>query len=368
MIHLQMSLGISEAEGVIDVLLDVGGESNITPLLPLSPLGVRELGDTTTSGSLHHLTGNDDAGVTNALNAGVDETLVNLLSSQGTGQSSGRGVDHLVSDARGLGQDGTETNTGEHVNVVALVGVVGGVVRLVTELGLDGAERRARGEEDSALGPLNGLLKCTLSLGEGVAEGEEDGAAAKTTSLNGGLEGADNVLGEDTEGGSQTNKSAGLDVLNDVLKSAVLLAVVVGTGKVLLVLSKTVTTVLGDKTLGVDKPELVTGSLLTQATASVVLDELLSNTNTGGTGTHEDQALLLQGNARLLNGTNVTALLLVLMSSEIGSRRLLHTQPGQRHQFPGYRRSIGLLVIIFFSFWFSIPLTKQRYWSRYRSR
>lgn len=84
------------------------------------------------------------------------------------------------------------------------------------------------------------------------------------------------------------------------------MAVVVSASKVLLVLSKTVTSVLGDKALGVNQPELVTSGSLAQATASVVLDELLGDTDTGGTGTHEDQALLLNGDTRQVNGANVS--------------------------------------------------------------
>ncbi|KAG7144875.1 hypothetical protein HYQ46_006384 [Verticillium longisporum] len=70
-------------------------------------------------------------------------------------------------------------------------------------------------------------------------------------------------------------------------------------------LGQVVTTVTGDKTLRVDKPELFTRLLLAKAAASVVLDELLGNTNTSGAGSHEDQPLLLKRNARQVHSTNV---------------------------------------------------------------
>lgn len=123
--HLQPATGIVKADGVVDALLDEGSQSDVTPLLPLEPLGLGKLRDAVAAGSLHHLTGDDDARLAHAVDAGVDETLVDLISIQGTCKRRGRGVHHLISDARSLGQDGTQTQTWEHVNVVALVRVVG---------------------------------------------------------------------------------------------------------------------------------------------------------------------------------------------------------------------------------------------------
>lgn len=40
--HLQMGLALGEVQGVVDALLDEGGESNVSPLLPLGPLGLGE--------------------------------------------------------------------------------------------------------------------------------------------------------------------------------------------------------------------------------------------------------------------------------------------------------------------------------------
>lgn len=296
---------LGEADGVVDALLDPGVEGDITPLLPLDPLGLGELGDTGSAGSLHDLASDDQASVTHALNARVDETLVDLVGVQRGGKRGSRCVNHVVGDLGGLGENGTETKTGEDVDVVALVGVVGDGLAL---LGLDGdgVEGGSRGEEDGAVGPLDGLLESALGLGERVAEGEENGATAEASGIDGSLEGADNGLGENTEGGSETDQGAGLDVGDDLLESAELVAVVVGTGKVLLVLGELVATVLGDETLGVDQPELVLGGLLAETTLGVVLDKLLGNTDTGRASSHEDQALLLKRDTRELDGVDVT--------------------------------------------------------------
>lgn len=184
------------------------------------------------------------------------------------------------------------------------------MVRDLVAVGALDAERgkgRARGKDDGAVSPLDSLLKCALSLGEGVAEGEQDGAAVRATTVDRVLESTDAGLGEDAIGGGETNEGTGADILDDLLEGAELLAVVVGTGKVLLVLSKVVTTVLGDETLGVYEPETVTGLGLAETTLGVVLNQLLGNTDTGGTGTHKDEALVLDGDARQVDGANVTA-------------------------------------------------------------
>jgi hypothetical protein len=187
-----------------------------------------------------------------------------------------------------------------------LVGVVDRVVSFVTKLGLDGVEGRARSEEDSALGPLNSLLKGALSLGERVAEREENGTALKATLLNRVLESTDNRLGEDAEGRSKTNQGTVLDILDDFLKSTVLLTIVVSSSEVLLVLSQAITTVFSNKTLGIDEPELVAGGSFAQSTACIVLNELFGNTDTSRAGAHEDKPLFLDWNTRLLNSANIS--------------------------------------------------------------
>lgn len=229
---------------------------------------------------------------------------MDLLGVEGLGQGRCGNVDHLVGHARGLGQDGAQAQSREDVDVVALVGVVGHGPFAV--LDVDGGKGRARGEDDGAVGPLDGLLKGTLGLGQGVAEGEQDGAAADAARVDRGLEGAHDGLGEAAKGGGETDQGRRADVLDDLLEGPELVAVVVGAGKVLLVLGQLVAAVLGHETLGVDEPELVLGLLLGQAASGVVLDHLLGDTNTGGTCAHEDEALLLEGNARQVDSTNVT--------------------------------------------------------------
>lgn len=297
---------VRKALGVVDVLLDIRGQGDITPLLPLVPQGLGKSRDTLAASSLHDLTSDDDAGLANTLNARVDETLVDLISVQGACKSRGRGVHHLVRDAGSLGEDSAETKTGEDVDVVALVGVICHGRSVLGGLGRVVAEGRAGGEDDSALGPVNSLLERALSLGQGVAQREQDGAAVRATSIDRVLESTDDGLGEDTKRGGQADQSAGLDVRNDFLEGLVLLASVVGTGKVLLVVGQVVAAVLGDETLGVHEPELVTGLSLAETALGVVFYELLGDTNTSRASTHEDETLLIKGNARQVHSTNVS--------------------------------------------------------------
>lgn len=178
---------------------------------------------------------------------------------------------------------------------------------VLTRLDSEGLEGRARGKDDGAFSPLNSLLESALGLGEGVAEREQDGAAVRATLVDGGLEGTDGRLSEDAECGGQTYEGTGLDIFNDLFQGAVLLALVVRAGKVLLVLGKVVTTVLGDEALGVNEPELVTGLALAQTALGIVLDELLGNTDTGGASSHKDKALVLDRHTRQVDSTNVAA-------------------------------------------------------------
>lgn len=199
------------------MLLDILIKSRVTPLLPGKPLLLGQGTHTIPTRSLHHLAGNNHAGITHALNARVDQTLVHLLGVQGPGKGSSRGVDHVVGDTGGLGEDGAEADAREDIDVVALVGVVGdGLV--AAELDGELRKGRARGKDDGAISPGDGLLESALGLGEGVAEREENGSAAETTGVHRSLEGADDRLGEDAKGGSQANKSGWLDVLDNLLK------------------------------------------------------------------------------------------------------------------------------------------------------
>lgn len=245
--------------GVVDLALDVLGQGDVAPLLPLVPLCLGQGADALPPGGLHHLAGDDDAGFADALDAWVDETLVDLLGVEGASQGSGGLVDHGVGDPCRLGEDGAQTDTGEDVDVVTLVGVV--CDSLIRSLDGVRVEGRAGGKDDAALGPVDGLLEGALRLGKRVGEREQDGPASKAAGVDGRLERTHHALGEDAESSSQANKGGWLDILNDLLERAELVAAVVSTSEVLLVLSQPVATVLGDKALGVDKPELLLGGL-----------------------------------------------------------------------------------------------------------
>lgn len=293
--------------GIVDVLLDELLQRRIAPLLPLVPLRLRQHADAITTSSLHDLAGDDQAGVADALDARVDEALVDLVGIERAGEGGGRRVDHVVGDAAGLGEDGAEADAGEDVDVVALVGVVGDGLGAVAGFGGEGGKGRPRGEDDGAVGPGHGLLEGALGLGEGVAEREEDGAAAEAAGVDRGFEGAHDGLGEDAKGGGQADEGGGLDVLDDFLEGAELVAVVVDTRKVLLVLGKLVAAVLGHEALGVDEPELVARGLLREAALGVVLHQLLGDADAGGAGAHEHEALLLDGDSGEVDGANVPA-------------------------------------------------------------
>ena len=175
----------------------------------------------------------------------------------------------------------------------------------VSDLGLECRERRARGEQNGAVGPGDGLLEGALGLCEGVGEGEEDGAAAGAGGVDGGLEGADDGLGEDAVGGGEADEGGGLGVLDDLLEGLELVAGVVVAREELLVLGEAVAAVLGHESLGVDEVKLVLGFGLGQAPAGVVLEELLGDTDTGAAGAHEDELLVLDGDVGEVDGTDV---------------------------------------------------------------
>lgn len=122
---LQPALGLPERDRVIYPLLDVRHQGNITPLLPLDPLLLRQSGHAISPGGLHDLTGNNQASLAHTINTGVDEARVDLVGCQRLGEGVGTSVHHLVGYTSGFGQDGTQAKTREHVNVVALVRVVG---------------------------------------------------------------------------------------------------------------------------------------------------------------------------------------------------------------------------------------------------
>ncbi len=142
---------------------------------------------------------------------------------------------------------------------------------------------------------LTACSKVHSALVSGVAEREQDGAAAEPAGVDRGLERAHDRLGKDAERGRQAHERRRLDVLDHLLERAELVAVVVGARKVLLVVGQLVAAVLGHEALGVNQPELVARRLLRQAAARVVLDHLLGHAHAGRARAHEHQALLLYG-------------------------------------------------------------------------
>ena len=276
-------------EGVVHALLDVLCQSLVVHVAE-AELAV----DTSLLGGADNTAGDNNADLTDAADVRVHPVLLDLLWEERLREGLTRGVDHGLSDVDGLGQDGTKSNTGEDVHVVALTGLKGLAVVLKSR------ERRARGEEDTALGVLDGVLEGALRLAAGVGQREDDGHLVQLSHT------LDDLGSEGTADGGETHKDSGLNVLNDVLEGLVLLTLVVVTREVELVLGKLVTTVVGDETLGVDQPEALSGLVLSEALVHEELDELLGDTNTGRASTEEDGTLVSGGNLGLLDTVDET--------------------------------------------------------------
>lgn len=273
---------------------------------PQVHVGVGHLAETSLTvdvvglGGADDVAGDNNANLANAGDVRVEQTTLELLGGEGLGKGLTGGVDHAVGDTDGLGQNAAETDTGEDVHVVTLAGVVGaGLTGSVGEGGV--GEGRAGGEEAAAIGVGNGGLKVTLGLGGGVGQGEDDGGSVPVSHL------AENLGGEDTAHGGETHQDSGLDVVNDLLESLELSAIVVLTGEVDLVVSELVTTVSGDQTLGVNEVETSAGLILGHALTDEEVDNLLGDTDTGGASTEEDGALVLARQTGALDSVDNTA-------------------------------------------------------------
>jgi len=249
--------------------------------------------------STDHLAGDDDADLTDAGDIGVEQTTLNLLSSQGSRERLARGVDHAVGDTDGLGQNAAQTDTREDIHVVTLAGVVGAGLALGVGEG-ESREGRTRGEEATTVSVLDGGLIVTLRLGGRVGEGEDDGSSVPVSHLG------EDLGSEDTTQSRQTHQDSGLDVVNNLLQSLPLLASIVLTSKVNLVVSELVTTVSSDETLGINKVEAAAGLILGHTLTHEELDDLLGNTDTGRAGTEEDSAVVLAWQTRSLNSIDDT--------------------------------------------------------------
>lgn len=148
----------------------------------------------------------------------------------------------------------------------------------LTELALvgDGVIWRTGGEEDLAVGPIQGVLERKLALGRRVGEGEDDGGGVEVGHA------ADNVLAKGAVGGRETDEGSGLDVLDDLGEGLELLALSVVADKVLLVAGElagdNVVTGVGDEALGVNEPEAVAGLLLGEAKHAEEGHHLLGDT------------------------------------------------------------------------------------------
>lgn len=245
------------------------------------------------------LAGDHDTDLTDPGQVRVEESAVDLLSRQGLREGLARGVNHAVGNLDGLGQDGSHTNTGEDIHVVALAGVVDtGLSGGVGER--EGLERGARGKEGTTVSVLDGSLKITLRLGRRVGQWEDDGGRVPVCHL------ADDLGSEDTTDGRQTHEDGRLHMVNHILEGLELLALVVCPGKVDLVVSQLVATIHSDQTLGVHQAEARAGLILGQALTHEEIDNLSGNTNSGTSRTEEYSTMVLARKARALHGVDDT--------------------------------------------------------------
>jgi hypothetical protein len=113
-------------------------------------------------------TSDNDGDLTDAADVGVQPAISDLLLVEGGGQGRGGGVDHVLCDGRGLGENGAESDTGENVHVVSLAGCEKAAVVLHRR------EWRSGSKETAALGVEDSLLECALGLAGGVGQGEDD--------------------------------------------------------------------------------------------------------------------------------------------------------------------------------------------------
>jgi hypothetical protein len=173
----------------------------------------------------------------------------------------------------------------------------------LTELSVegDGVIWRTRGEENTAVGPIQGVLEGELTLGGRVGKGEDDGGLVELGQA------ADNVLAKGAKGGGETNEGGGLDVLDNLGEGLELLAVVVAADKVLLMAGELAGNNVGtggsDETLGVNEPEPLASLVLGEALHLEEGHHLLGDADGGGTATKEDNLVLLELLARGLGST-----------------------------------------------------------------
>lgn len=273
-------LGLSgDGRWVVHLGLDVRDKS-----LVIHTNNLRVAGKPVRLGSTDDTKGDTSADVTDAVDTWVQETVVTLLLSQGSGEGLGGGIDHVLVDQAGLGDDGAHTDTWEDIHVVSLTGFV---LLAVLWRGV-GWEWRSRSEEDLLVGADHGLLEGTFGLGDWVGEWEDDWAFAEGGHL------LDDCLVECASDGGETHENGWLDIVDDFLKALVLLAIVVAAGEDELVFLELVTAVVGDETLRVNEVEQLASLFFRETTLLLEhFHDLAGDTNTGRTSTKEDQSLVL---------------------------------------------------------------------------
>ena len=284
-------LSVRVVHAGLDVVVEVRVAHLAERSLPVHTVGLSRA---------HHLAGHHDADLTDASNVGVEQTALNLFRCEGGGESLARSIDHAVGHTHGLGENAAKADTGEDVHVVALSGVVGaGLAGGVGEG--HGGERRAGGEETATVSVLDGILKVTLGLGGRIGQREDDGSGVPVGHL------AEDLGGEDTTQSGETHQDGGLDMLDDLLQSLELLALIVPTSEVNLVVGELVTAVGSDETLGVDKVEAVARLILGHAFTHEKLHNLLGDADTGRAGAEENGTVVLARQAGALDSVDHTA-------------------------------------------------------------
>lgn len=241
------------------------------------------------------LAGDTDRDFSDAVEGWVQPADGVLLLSERLGETLGGGIDHLLGNVHSLAEKSAETDTWEDVHIVTLTWVVGGTV--LAEVVWEGG---ARGEDDLLIGPFHGLVESAFSLVDWIRQWEDDWARGDSSHL------FDDRLSEDTAGSAKTHKSSGLDIIDNLLEAGELLTLIVIAREVELVVGKLVATVVGDEALRIDEPELLAGLFLWNTRLDEKLDDLTSDTDSGGTSTHENELVLVQRNARLLESVHDT--------------------------------------------------------------
>lgn len=276
-------------EGIVHLLLDVRIELLVAEVSELN-----NTVDAVLLSSTDDTAGDNDGDVANAADIRVQPAVGDFLLVEGGRQRLGGGIDHVLSNADGLGENGAKTDTREDVHVVALSGS--------KELAavLHGGEGRAGGKEAASLSVGNGLLEVTLRLAGGVGEGEDDGLVIQLGHL------LEDVPVECTANCRQTHEDSGPDKVNKAGEGLVLTAIVVVSRKVDLVIGEFIAAVQRDKAIRVNEPEFAASFLFSQALLHEELNDLLRNTNTSAAGTKEDSTVVLGRHTRRLDRINET--------------------------------------------------------------